>query len=338
VESLKARCDSFVFETHVHFPTDITLLFDALRKVIQLLAKLCEKKGLTDWRQHAYNVKHIKRCVRIAQSSKRSSAKNESQKLRREKSIKKSHEECLRVSQMYLTKACATLNKLSALELGLSDCAQIMEVENYIQHAHRQMDQIQRRVLQGEIIPHEEKVFSLFEPHTEWVAKGKAGKPVELGVRVGILEDQHQFILCHRVMEKETDDQVAVPMVVKAKQRFPNLYSCSFDKGFHSPNNQVHLSKELRTVALPRKGKLSKKSQEIESSVEFRSARYKHSAVESAINALEVHGLDVCLDHGIWGFKRYVALAVAARNIQRIGVLLKKKEDKKYRRLRRLLH
>ncbi len=47
-----------------------------------------------------------------------------------------------------------------------------------------------------------------------------------------------------------------------------------------------------------------------------------HSAVESAINALEVHGLDLCRDHGIVGFKRYVAWAVVARNIHRIGALL----------------
>ena len=51
-------------------------------------------------------------------------------------------------------------------------------------------------------------------------------------------------------------------------------------------------------------------------------ARRAHSAVESAINGLEVHGLDVCLDHGIEGFKRYVAWAVVARNVHRIGAML----------------
>lgn len=50
--------------------------------------------------------------------------------------------------------------------------------------------------------------------------------------------------------------------------------------------------------------------------------------VESAINALEVHGLDMCPDHGIDGFKRYVALAVVARNIHRIGTILKNREQK----------
>ncbi len=68
---------------------------------------------------------------------------------------------------------------------------------------------------------------------------------------------------------------------------------------------------------MPKKGKLSKIDKAHESEPEFRRLRRQHSAVESAINALEVHGLNICLDHGIKGFKRYVALAVLARNIHR---------------------
>ena len=79
-------------------------------------------------------------------------------------------------------------------------------------------------------------------------------------------------------------------------------------------------------VALPRKGRLSKLAQEEEQAEAFVKARRAHSAVESAINGLEVHGLDVCPDHGINGFKRYVALAVVARNIHRIGAILWQRE------------
>lgn len=309
-----------------------------MRKVIDLLGQLCEKKGLSDWRQHAYNIRQIKRLTRLAHLSKRPSATTEVQKLKRARGIKKAHEACLDVSMGYLNKAQVTLEKLSALPLTSYDYARIAGINDFIHHANRQIDQIRRRVLEGEVIPHEEKVFSIFEPHTEWVSKGKAGKPVELGVRVGIIEDQHQFILHHRVMLRETDDKAAIPMVMETKRRFAGLISCSFDKGFHSPKNQHELKEVLPVVALPRKGKLSMKNKAIESSAEFLSARHKHSAVESAINALEIHGLDVCLDHGITGFKNYVALAVTARNIQRIGALLKKKEEKKHKRLNRLLH
>lgn len=181
------------------------------------------------------------------------------------------------------------------------------------------MEQIDRRVLQGEKIPHAEKVFSLFEPHTEWINKGKAGVPVELGLKVCVLESSQGYILHHRVMENETDNQIAVEMIREAQKKYPVLSACSFDKGFHSPENQLGLAELLDQVILPKKGRCNKQEQEKENSPAFRKGRKQHSAVESGINALEVHGLDKCLDHGLEGFKRYIALAVVARNIQKMG-------------------
>lgn len=333
-EPLRGRCDSFVVETHVHYPTDISLLFDAVRKVIQLTAELSESHGLSDWRQHVYNVKQVKKQLRIVQKKKRAAGKTDAQKSKKEEAMKQAHQALIEIAQTFLSKAEKTLEKIgqSHASLGIMDLAIIDSISLFQKHADRQIDQIRRRVLQGEEIPHDEKVFSLFQPHTEWIVKGKAGVPVELGLRVCILEDQHQFILHHRVMEKETDDQVAVPMVSQAKSFFPNLASGSFDQGFHSPENQQKLSEALSVVALKRKGKLSQKNQAIETSPEFKKARHKHAAVESAINGLEVHGLDICPDHGIDGFKRYVALAVVARNIHRIGHLLYQKAQAKIAR------
>ena len=115
-------------------------------------------------------------------------------------------------------------------------------------------------------------------------------------------------------------------MVKKTKERFPKLKSCGFDKGFHSLENQIELKKKLPLVVLPRKGKLSEAAKAIEIAPEFVKARKAHSAVESAINTLEVHGLDVCPDHGIDAFKRYVWWAVVARNIHRIGDILWERE------------
>ena len=80
------------------------------------------------------------------------------------------------------------------------------------------------------------------------------------------------------------------------------------------------------------KGKLSNKAQELQTSEDFKKAANKHAAVESAINALEVHRLDKCFDHGIDGLRRYTALAVVARNIHRIGDILHKKIQKRLAR------
>lgn len=334
---LRGRCDSFVVETNVHYPTDINLLYDAMRKTITLIAALCDKHELTEWRQYAYNNRHVKRLMRTAQNKKRIQVRTEEQKKNRDTIIVQAHQEYIEISQNYLNKTMCTLNTLEKKhDFGsVGDMATCEGIHLYMKHALRQIDQIRRRVVLGEDIPHEEKVFSLFQPQTEWISKGKAGVPVEFGLKVCVLEDQYQFILHHKVMEKQTDNQVAIAMINETKNRFPEFNICSFDKGFHSPENQRVLNELLGVAALPRKGKLSQQARAIEKSEEFLKAREKHSAVESAINALEVHGLDICLDHGIDGFKRYNALAVVARNIQRIGAILKQQRQKREERRKR---
>ena len=171
-EALRGRCDSFVVETDVHYPTDINLLYDAMRKVVTLTAQLCESTGSDGWRQHAYNVNHLKRRMRSAQSKKRSKARSKAQQEKNAALIIEAHREYLDTAGVYLSKA-----------------------------------------------------------------------------------------------------------------------------------------------------------QAVEQAEGFVKARRAHAAVESAINALEVHGLDRCPDHGIDGFKRYVALAVVARNIHRIGAILTQQQQ-----------
>jgi|NGEPerStandDraft_6_1074524.scaffolds.fasta_scaffold44713_2 IS5 family transposase len=319
--SLSGRCDSFVVKTDVHFPTDINLLFDAIRKTIEECAQWCELHNCTGWRQSNHNIKTFKKQYRIIQKQKHSTSKDEAKRLAFEENIKQSHRCYIDQAEAFLQRARATRQQLIETSTELVVC--LGDLDAYIAHAERQIQQINSRVLQGKAIPHEEKVFSIFQPHTEWISKGKAGVPVELGLRVCVLEDRTGFILHHRVMQNETDDKIAVVMVAEAKQRFPHLTLCSFDKGFHSPQNQIDLKAELSTVVLPKKGRLSVADKERESSPEFVEARQQHSAVESAINALGVHGLDLCRDHGIDGFKRYVALAVVARNIQHLGSIVR---------------
>jgi hypothetical protein len=338
-EALRGRCDSFVVETDVHYPTDINLLYDAMRKAITLTARWCERREVSDWRQSKHNVRHLKGLLRKAQNTKRRKSRSEQQQKKNASLSIEAHQAYLDVAERYLNKAQATVSRLEQSGVNNEfDVMRKLEIEGFMRHAIRQIDQTKRRVILGEAIPHGEKVFSIFEPHTEWVSKGKAGVAVELGVKVCILEDQHQFILHHQVMQQQSDDQVAVSMVKEAKQRFAKLNACSFDKGFHSPENQLTLKRQLERVALPTKGKLSQSAQAAEQSEAFVKARRAHSAVESAINALEVHGLDMCPDHGIGGFKRYVALAVVARNIHRIGAILWQQEHKRARRKKKYSH
>jgi len=328
-EGQNARCDSFVVETDVHFPTDTNLLYDAIRKVIETSADLCDTHALTEWRQSAYNIKQFKKAYRVIQRLRHSTSKDEEKREAKRSEIEEAHRTYLEQAEGYLERA---RNTRARLRIGCSVPSVWLEpLDGYMAHAVRQIDQIRRRVLRGEKIPHGEKVFSIFQPHTEWIVKGKAGVPMELGLRVCVVEDQHGFILHHRVMEKTTDDRIAVSIVQQTKARFPDLTGVSFDKGFHSLQNQTELTKILERVILPKKGKLSKADKEREHDPQFIRLRHRHSAVESAINALEVHGLDKCPDHGIDGFKRYVALAVVARNIQHLGAVLRRHEEARKR-------
>ena len=97
-------------------------------------------------------------------------------------------------------------------------------IARLIAHVRRFADQIERRVLRGKKIPHGEKVFSIFEEHIRRVAKGKAGTPRELG---------------HEIMWTGGGADLAVPLIKHCRKAFPDLRTCSFDRGCHSPSNRL---------------------------------------------------------------------------------------------------
>ena len=330
-EPISTRADSFVVETNIHYPTDINLLFDAVRKMIEICMQLSNKQGITTWRQGAYQIRRFKKLYRKIQKTKHSTAKDPEKKLIRQELIKELHQTYITDAKNYITTVQET-----KIALIIAKCQDklLIKIDEYIIHAQRQIDQINRRVLLGETIPHKEKVFSIFQPHTEWISKGKAGVSVEFGLPVSIVEDSDGFILYHEVMEKTVDSAITISLAKATKERFSEIVSMSFDKGYHSLPNQKALAEIIDLPVLPRKGRRSKEDQQRESNPEFIHLRRKHSAVESAINALEVHGLDFCPDSGIEGFKRYIALAVVGKNMHQLGAILRKQELVRQRRRR----
>ena len=161
-EKLKARCDSFVVETDVHFPTDINLLWDALRKTIQISAQFCTVYDLTEWRQSRHLLRTIKKNYRFIQKLKHSTSKDEVKRQTKQDEIKEAHRVYIEQAQGFVQRVRAT-SRLLKNDHGVTS-NQLIELEGYLNHAERQINQIRRRVLQGETIPHEEKVFSLFQP------------------------------------------------------------------------------------------------------------------------------------------------------------------------------
>ena len=308
-EPLRGRCDSFVVETDVHYPTDVNLLWDAMRCLIRTTGRAARRHGLGGWRQW----RHLTGLVKGLFNRVRGKRKGKGEPERVEAYLERSQE--------LVERAEGTLEELKAQGASAEVCE---EIENYLGHARRQMDQVERRLLKGETIPHEEKVFSIFEPHTRWVSKGKAGCPVELGVPVCVLEDQYGFILHYKIQWQGSDVDVAVPMITETQARYPALRLCSFDRGFHSPDNRLRLDELLDHNVLPRKGRLSQADREREEGETFAAARRQHPAIESAINNLEHRGLGRVLSYGADGFERMVALSLLAFNIHRIGLLLRR--------------
>lgn len=192
-EGLTGRCDSFVMETDVHYPTDINLLWDAIRKIIELIGRECEQLGITEWRQNQHILRKIKKLFNRSRKLKRSNSKDKQKRAAKKQQVIETHQEYIGLVEQYIKRARISLATLN--ELAIGNIARIMLIEHFIGHAKQQIDQIRRRVVKDEKILHSEKTFSIFEPQTEWISKGKAGVPQELGLKVCIIEDQYGFIL-----------------------------------------------------------------------------------------------------------------------------------------------
>ena len=313
-EPLRGRCDSFVVETNVRHPTDVSLLWDAMRCMYRHAGLLGSKHKVPDWRQWQHLQNTLEKKFNKIRKTRRASRKD---------------------IKAYLKLCAELIGRVKALLLELAakgvSPQKINKITNFVMHAVRQIDQIDRRLLKGETIPQNEKVFSIFEPHTRWISKGKAGRPVELGVPVGIAEDQYQFILHYEIMWTGSDVDFAVPLVEITKELFPDFCAASFDRGFHSPAKRTRLDEVLVDNVLPKKGRLSKADREREQGETFVAMRRQHPAVESAINNLEHRGLDRVRSKGQKGFARSVALAVVALNVHRLGRVLRQQAQEQHR-------
>jgi len=305
-----------VLETNVHFPTDLNLLYDAGRKSIELVAQLTDLFQLSGWRKYKSWRQQLKRAYHKAAKTNRGAG------IGTEKGLATvSH--YLALARNLHQKVAKSLALIGDLKLAMwpQHQALVAELSYFHGHLEKHIDLVHRRLVLGESISHSEKVFSLFEPNTEWISKGKAGTPVELGLRIAVAADQFGFILGHRIMQGEQDIDIAVPFFLDLLMRFL-IASVSCDKGFWSHPNFQRLCPLVDHVVMPKKGKLSQSDKEREYSKPFQQLRHQHAAVESAINCLEHHGLNRCPDKGITNFRRYTALGVLAYNLHKIGNIL----------------
>jgi hypothetical protein len=203
------------------------------------------------------------------------------------------------------------------------------ELLGFIILTEKVCDNARRRVLQGETLANEEKIHSIFEPHTELIKRGKQPNPIEFGHNVLVIEDAVGFVVDYRVVDNGVLDQdVVVPVMKKLQKRFDGkIKSASFDRAFHTPQNQEDLAEIVRTPCIAAKGQEQGRQQQKEGTVAFRKARQNHPGVESVIGALQKgNGLKRSRDRSKRGYERYVALGILGRNLQTLGKLLLAKD------------
>jgi transposase, IS5 family len=314
-EGLILKTDSFVVETNVHFPTDLNLLNDSVRKALNRIIELIVKGSVSadGWRKVRYAIRDFKTSLRSTSWA-----------------VFKGKKEEYKTSKVkqYLSTAKGIEVKL---QQALRVCGD-KELKKYTDYISLFIDQIERRLLKGEVIPAEEKVYSIFEEHTEWISKGK--RSPELGNLMMITTNQYHLIMDYKIMYKEKDASQVIPLLERLETMYPNqrIDSISMDKGFWSKSNfDSCVNTGIKNVIMPKKGKCNKKEYEREHTQEFIELRNKHSAVESNINMLEHHGLNRCMDKGKEHFERYVALSVLAYNLHSVGkeIIRQKQEEEK---------
>jgi len=327
-EALRLKTDSFVLKTDVHFPTDLNLLWDSARKCLDTVEKLRSMIPVKGMRKLKYIRKEFKGQFRSTSQQVFKGRNEDKKKL---------------AVRAYLDMAVKLQERFEVIIKttpagDVKTMALIISLETYSGYLKKFIGQIGRRLLEGESIPASEKLYSIFEEHTEWISKGKLGQQVELGHLILLTTDQYHFIIDYKVMEKQKDAPQVGDLLERIEKKFPErtIYSHSFDKGFYSKDNYAALEQAgTEYIVLPKRGKLNKEEKEREHTRDFKALRNQHSAVESNINMLEHHGMDRCPDKGIAHYKRYVGLSVLAYNLHILGNHLLATERKKEERRQR---
>lgn len=316
----KVRGDSFVVETNIHYPTESSLIVDGLRKTIEMCVALSKTFGITGWRQHQHLLKRVKKTARqISRIGARKGAKYKQRLLEQYRVL-------LRRANQILERAkelCQQFEKNYVLDFAA--VSEIAGIRVYIERTEHVCGTARRRVLEGGAVPNEEKLFSMFEPHTQLYKRGKSGQPIQFGRLVLVYEDAAGFITHHHLMPRDAQDQdVLIEQTRKLQTRLDNqIEEGSFDRGFHSPENQQQLAEIIDHPCLPKPGPKQATAQQAQASVKFHQARQRHPGVESAIGALQCgNGLARCRDGTEEGFERYVALGILGRNLHVLGKLL----------------
>jgi IS5 family transposase len=306
-------------ETHIHYPTDSSLLTDGIRVVTRTLKRIeavigrgrrAVRHRLRSAQRRGFEIKAFARSPKTRDGLVRSYRRL----LATTRAVLRDADTMTRrVGQRLRTLDDRTRHRLTRLQ------AQVRRVRPLLR---RVIAQTRARVLHGDTHV-ADKVMSLFEPHTEGIRKGQVVKPTEFGKLVTIQEAEHQIVTAYAVhAERPADQTLWVPALEAHQQtvgRAPSLAAA--DRGFGSAaNEQAAIDRGVRRIVLPRPGRKSETRRAYERQRWFRRGQRWRVGCEGRMSVLKRrHGLQRCLYHGHEGMERWVGLGVIAGNLLVIG-------------------
>ena len=208
------------------------------------------------------------------------------------------------------------------------------QIEHFCGLGEHVIDQARRRVLNGEQVPNAEKIYSIFEPHTDLIKRGKVRTPIEFGHKVFLAESAKGLITQYEVLQGNPSDEIHVaPSLTRHKQAFgraPELYGS--DRGFFSEQNVASCVRDdVKVVCIPQRGgKRTPEREAYEKSAEFKQGQRFRAGIEGRISVLfRGRGMKRCLAEGAERFELWVAAAVLANNLMTIAALLTKRSARR---------
>ena len=315
----RLRVDTTAVETNIHWPTDSSLLWDTYR----VSARLIEQARKIDPKAVGPGRLHPRRAKREAFAITRRAA----QKGRKPRSLKRLYRRLLARVEGILEWAAGVaphlVQGIESQRYGVWEHAQaealVEELAQICELGERVLDQARRRVLHGESVPNDEKLFSLFEPHTELLKRGKAGKPIEFGHMIQIQQVEQRFITAYDVYEKKPIEHTLIePALAAHRELFgtdPGEFSA--DKGYYESMDAVRaLEKRIGVVSIAKKGRRNEAETERERDPLFRHAQAFRAGVEGSISFLKrVLRLARCLNKSWEHYVATVGQTVFAHNL-----------------------
>ena len=325
VKGRTMRVDTTVVETNIHYPTDSSLLGDGVRVLTRTMKKVTAIVGTVGatLRDRSRSVRHrLWEIGRIARSKG----------AQRQEKLTRAYQHLLAATSRVVGQAKRFSREIGAGVKRSRDVLQQaalegwrQELDTFVPRVRQVLRQTRARILGGDTHV-EDKLLSVFEPSTEVIRKGKAGKPNEFGKMVKLQEAEHQIITAYVVYEKRpSDSDLLIPALGAHEQTFghvPRLVAA--DAAFYSGTNEAsaHASGVTR-VCVPNQATKSAERKREQKKRWFKKGQKWRTGCEGRISVVKRrHGLNRSRYKGADGMKRWVGLGVIADNLINIGRVL----------------